>query len=118
MEKKQIEAQVRTLLKAFGYRFNQDDYVNIIDFVHSLGFIVDNARHRTGVVIQFILSLSLLRRLSQNAHVLAPPDPEEDLTGMSKQKTGKVREGEKETERETYLLCINKNASRLFVLRN
>lgn len=44
MEKKQIEAQVRTLLKAFGYRFNQDDYVNIIDFVHSLGFIVGNAR--------------------------------------------------------------------------
>ena len=44
MEKKQIEAQVMTLLKAFGYRFNQDDYVNIIDFVHSLGFIVGNAR--------------------------------------------------------------------------
>ncbi len=44
MEKEQIEAQVRTLLKAFGYRFDQDDYVNIIDFVHNLGFIVGNAR--------------------------------------------------------------------------
>lgn len=44
MEKKQIETQVTTLLKEYGYVFEKDDYVNVVDFVQHLGFIVGNAQ--------------------------------------------------------------------------
>lgn len=44
MEKNQIETQVTALLKEYGYVFDKDDYVNIVDFVQHLGFIVGNAQ--------------------------------------------------------------------------
>lgn len=44
MEKKQIETQVATLLTEYGYNFDKDDYVNIVDFVQHLGFVVGNAK--------------------------------------------------------------------------
>lgn len=45
MEKKhEISKQVTTLLTEYGYNFEKDDYVNIIDFVHTLGFVVGNAK--------------------------------------------------------------------------
>lgn len=44
MEKKQIEIQVAALLEEYGYNPDKDDYVNIVDFVQHLGFIVGNAK--------------------------------------------------------------------------
>lgn len=44
MEKNQIETQVTTLLTSYGYVFDRDDYVNIVDFVRHFGFIVGNAK--------------------------------------------------------------------------
>jgi len=44
MEKNQIETQVATLLAEYGYNSDKDDYVNIVDFVQHLGFIVGNAK--------------------------------------------------------------------------
>lgn len=44
MEKMQIEAQVTSFLKMFGYRFDQDDYVDVVKFVQQLGFTVGNAQ--------------------------------------------------------------------------
>lgn len=44
MEKKQIETQVAALLEEYGYNPNKDDYVNIVDFVQNLGFVVGNAK--------------------------------------------------------------------------
>lgn len=44
MEKKQIETQVAALLQEYGYNSDKDDYVNIVDFVQHLGFIVGNAK--------------------------------------------------------------------------
>ena len=44
MEKNKIETQVTTLLKEYGYLFDKDDYVDIVDFVQHLGFIVGNAQ--------------------------------------------------------------------------
>lgn len=44
MDKKQIETQVTVLLKEYGYVFEKDDYVDIVDFVQHFGFIVGNAK--------------------------------------------------------------------------
>lgn len=44
MEKKQIDAQVASLLEEYGYNPAEDDYVNIVDFVKHLGFVVGNAK--------------------------------------------------------------------------
>ncbi|MDO4293957.1 MAG: ImmA/IrrE family metallo-endopeptidase [Eubacteriales bacterium] len=44
MEKQQIETQVDILLEGYGYNPDKDDYVNIVDFVQHLGFIVGNAK--------------------------------------------------------------------------
>lgn len=44
MDKKKIEAQVTALLKEYGYEFDKDDYVNIVEFVQRLGFVVGNAQ--------------------------------------------------------------------------
>jgi len=44
MEKNKIETQVTTLLKEYGYLFDKDDYVDIVDFVQHFGFIVGNAQ--------------------------------------------------------------------------
>lgn len=44
MEKKQIDAQVAALLEEYGYNLGEDDYVNIVDFVQHLGFVVGNAK--------------------------------------------------------------------------
>ena len=43
IDKSTIERQVSTLLDNYGYSQEKDDYVNIIDFVKKLGFIVGNA---------------------------------------------------------------------------
>lgn len=48
MEKNKIETQVTTLLKEYGYLFDKDDYVDIVDFVQHLGFIVGNAQLSDG----------------------------------------------------------------------
>lgn len=44
MDKNKIETQVTTLLTRYGYMPDKDDYVNIVDFVQHLGFIVGNAK--------------------------------------------------------------------------
>ena len=44
MEKREIEKQATTFLKEYGYQFDKDDYVNIVDFVQKLGFVVGNAK--------------------------------------------------------------------------
>lgn len=43
MEKEAIESKVSTLLTQYGYSFEHDTAVNIVDFVRKLGFIVGNA---------------------------------------------------------------------------
>ena len=44
MEENQIERQVTTLLGEYGYDPDKNDYVNIVDFVQHLGFVVGNAK--------------------------------------------------------------------------
>lgn len=39
----EIEEQVTGLLKAYGYSFEKNDYVNVVNFVKNLGFVVGNA---------------------------------------------------------------------------
>lgn len=41
--KSEIEEQVTGLLKEYGYSFEKNDYVNIVNFVKNLGFVVGNA---------------------------------------------------------------------------
>lgn len=43
MEKRAIEKNVAALLTGYGYDPNNDDYVNIVDFVKGHGFSVSNA---------------------------------------------------------------------------
>lgn len=42
--KDKIETQVTALLTGYGYDFNRDDYVNIVDFTRHFGFVVGNAQ--------------------------------------------------------------------------
>lgn len=43
VDKKEIETQVTALLKGYGYSPQEDAYVDIVEFVQQLGFIVGNA---------------------------------------------------------------------------
>ena len=43
MEKQAIEKQVSALLLDYGYSFEEDSYLDIVDFVQKLGFTVGNA---------------------------------------------------------------------------
>lgn len=43
MDKKAIEKQVSVLLEKFNYHPEKDDYLDIVAFVRSLGFVVGNA---------------------------------------------------------------------------
>ena len=44
MDKRAIETQASALLKEYGYESNKNDYVDIVDFVRKLGFVVGNAK--------------------------------------------------------------------------
>ena len=44
MEKQSIEKQANAFLTQYGYSFEKDTYVDIVDFVQGLGFVVGNAR--------------------------------------------------------------------------
>ena len=44
MDIRRIETQVTSLLREYGYVFEKDDYVDIVDFVQNRGFIVGNAQ--------------------------------------------------------------------------
>lgn len=44
MDKRAIETQVFALLKEYGYASDKNDYVDIVDFVRKLGFVVGNAQ--------------------------------------------------------------------------
>ena len=51
MEKQTMEAQIKLLLKQYGYSFERDAYVDIIKFVRRFGFTVGNAalgKYETG----------------------------------------------------------------------
>ena len=43
MNHTQITAQAEGLLKESGYRFDEDSYVNIMDFIHRFDFVAGNA---------------------------------------------------------------------------
>lgn len=43
MEKQEIERRVKTFLEEYGYSFEEDTYVDIVDLVQKQGFIVGNA---------------------------------------------------------------------------
>ena len=44
MNQAQITVQAEGLLKESGYRFGEDSYVNIMDFIHRFDFVAGNAR--------------------------------------------------------------------------